>query len=138
MLIRLIYSSNVARNLDARDIEDILESSRKRNPEEDITGMLCYGGGKFMQYVEGERHTINDLYNRLIHDPRHKSVLLLDYLAIDKREFSDWSMGYVSASAENVNKIIEETTGQHEFRPEILDAQQAADLIKKLKVYLEE
>jgi hypothetical protein len=52
MLVRLLYASRV---VDARpeSIESILSQSRQFNPASGITGILCYGGGIFLQALEG-------------------------------------------------------------------------------------
>ena len=44
-----------------------------------ITGVLCYGGGIYLQALEGGRKQVNDLYTLIVKDPRHKDVVLLHY-----------------------------------------------------------
>ena len=57
MLVRLLYAS---RAVDTRDdaIEAILSQSRQHNPTCGITGILCYGGGIFLQAIEGGRMAV--------------------------------------------------------------------------------
>lgn len=96
-LVRLIYCSRFAPGLSAADIEKILEQSRKNNPAQGITGVLCYGPGVFLQCLEGPRDAVNTLFIKIAQDPRNRDVTLLEYDDIAERVFGDWSMAYVRA-----------------------------------------
>ena len=78
MLVRLLYAS---RAIDSRTdaIDTILAQSRQYNPSCGITGILCYGGGIFLQAIEGDRGAVSELYGHIQKDPRHKEVVLLHY-----------------------------------------------------------
>lgn len=95
MLVRLLYAS---RSVDTRPeaIEAILAQSRQHNPSCGITGILCYGGGVFLQAIEGGRMAVSELYGHIQKDPRHKDVVLLDYEEIPERRFGGWTMGQVN------------------------------------------
>ena len=54
MLVRLLYASRSV-DTSAEAIESILNQARQHNPEMGITGILCYGGGIFLQAIEGGR-----------------------------------------------------------------------------------
>lgn len=95
MLVRLLYASRaVDSSTDA--IGGILAHSRQYNPTLGITGILCYGGGVFLQAIEGGRMAVSELYGHIQKDPRHKDVVLLDYEEISERRFGGWSMGTVN------------------------------------------
>ena len=86
MLVRLLYASRVV-DASAEAIEAILTQSRQHNPASGITGILCYGGGIFLQAIEGGRMAVNALYGHIQKDLRHKDVVLLDYEEISERRF---------------------------------------------------
>jgi hypothetical protein len=95
MLVRLLYASRaVDSSTDA--IGGILAQSRQYNPALGITGILCYGGGIFLQAIEGGRMAVNELYGHIQKDARHKDVVLLDYEEISERRFGGWTMGTVN------------------------------------------
>lgn len=96
-LIRLIYCSRFSEKIDARQLRDILSVSRVNNPARQITGVLCYGPGVFLQCLEGPREAVNALYGKIVGDPRNKEVTLLEYDDIAERVFGEWSMAYVRA-----------------------------------------
>jgi hypothetical protein len=99
MLVRLLYASR-ALDTSPDAIESILHQSRDHNPSTGVTGVLCYGGGIFLQALEGGRMAISELYGHIQRDPRHKDVVLLQYEEISERRFSGWTMGEV-----NMNRI---------------------------------
>ena len=70
MLVRLLYASNPAKQLDNGIVDSILETSRKNNPARGITGLLCFGEGLFMQVLEGGRDEVCELYNTIVRDAR--------------------------------------------------------------------
>ena len=95
MLVRLLYASR-AQDSSTEAINAILAQSRQYNPACGITGILCYGGGVFLQAIEGGRMAVSELYGHIQKDPRHKDVVLLDYEEISERRFGSWTMGQVN------------------------------------------
>ena len=105
MLVRLLYASRaVDTSPDA--IDAILAQSRQFNPGSGITGILCYGGGIFLQAIEGGRMAVSELYGHIQRDPRHKDVVLLHYQEISERRFAGWTMGAVNMSKINTSILL--------------------------------
>lgn len=100
MLVRLLYASRAVDTSPAA-IDAILTQSRQHNPGCGITGILCYGGGVFLQAIEGGRPAISNLYGHIQSDKRHKDVQLLHYEEIAERRFGGWSMGKVDLNRVN-------------------------------------
>ncbi len=105
MLVRLLYASRTV-DSGTESINAILAASRQFNPINGITGILCYGGGIFLQAIEGGRQAVSDLYGHIQKDPRHKDVVLLHYEEITERRFGGWTMGQVDASHVNTNILL--------------------------------
>ena len=80
--------------------------SRWINPATGITGILCYGGGIFLQAIEGGRMAVSELYGHIQRDARHKDVVLLDYEEISERRFGGWTMGQVNLSKLNHSILL--------------------------------
>ena len=89
MLVRLLYASRAV-----------------DNPSGGITGILCYGGGIFLQAIEGGRTAISELYGHIQRDARHKNVELLQYEEISERRFAGWTMGAVNISKINASILL--------------------------------
>ncbi|MEY4267731.1 MAG: hypothetical protein RIS90_2266 [Pseudomonadota bacterium] len=105
MLVRLLYASR-AIDTSPDAIEMILAQSRQHNPECGITGILCYGGGIFLQAIEGGRMPVSELYGHIQKDARHKDVVLLHYEEISERRFGGWTMGQVNMSRINASILL--------------------------------
>ena len=93
-LVRLIYVSSATEMLSDEILDSILESSVRHNAPQNVTGMLLYCGGNFMQVLEGEESEITETYNRICIDPRHHDVFMLSREKIKEKDFSAWSMGF--------------------------------------------
>ena len=105
MLVRLLYASR-AIDPACNSIDEILSQSRQYNPTCGITGILCYGGGIFLQAIEGGRMAVSELYGHIQKDPRHKDVVLLHYEEITERRFGGWTMGQVNMSKINTSILL--------------------------------
>jgi hypothetical protein len=105
MLVRLLYASRAV-DTSADAIDAILAQSRQHNPSCGITGILCYGGGIFLQAIEGGRMPVSALYGHIQKDPRHKDVALLHYEEITERRFGGWTMGQVNLSKLNHSILL--------------------------------
>jgi hypothetical protein len=105
MLVRLLYASRAV-DPSPEAIETILAKSRQYNPTCGITGILCYGGGIFLQAIEGGRMAVSDLYGHIQRDVRHKDVVLLHYEEISERRFGGWTMGQVNMSKINHSILL--------------------------------
>lgn len=113
MLVRLLYASR-AIDSSADAIEAILIQSRQHNPQCGITGILCYGGGIFLQAIEGGRMPVSELYGHIQKDSRHKDLVLLHYEEITERRFAGWTMGQVNMSKINASILL-----KYAERPEL-------------------
>ena len=93
-LITLIYVSSAARSFSRVDIKDILNRSRAANAANDITGLLLFKDGHFMQVLEGDADSVDALEQKIAKDPRHYGVIRLLRTPIQHRSFGDWKMGF--------------------------------------------
>ena len=105
MLVRLLYASRAV-DTGPEAIESILAQARQHNSLTGITGILCYGGGIFLQAIEGGRMQVSDLFGHIQRDARHKDVALLHYEEIFERRFGGWSMGQVNLSKLNHTLLL--------------------------------
>jgi hypothetical protein len=104
-LIHLIYASCATRELGPNGLTDILRISRELNKPLGLTGMLLYSDGCFFQVLEGEAAAVDTLYEKLDRDKRHQQLTLIIREPIARRSFADWSMGFSSATPEELAKI---------------------------------
>ena len=106
MLVRLLYVSRALDPESGSATQSILDSARKYNAANGITGILCYGGGLYLQAVVGGRTQVNELYGYIVRDKRHQDVVLLDYQEITERRFGGWTMGQVNLAKLNSSIVL--------------------------------
>jgi len=100
-LSQLIYISRATEKLSLRDTMAIIDKARERNRADEITGLLCLGGGYFMQLLEGDGDVISRTFCRIAADPRHTSVRIVDFSLLQARRFDDWSMHLINLNDPN-------------------------------------
>ena len=106
MLVRLLYVSRSVKAETPEETESILSSSRQHNINNGITGVLCFGGGIYLQAIEGGRKQVNALYTHIVKDPRHQDVVILAYEEIAERRFGGWTMGHVRLDKLNPSIVL--------------------------------
>jgi hypothetical protein len=103
MLIQLIYVSSAVRLLSEEELLELLAQAREANRQRNVTGMLLYGEGNFLQVLEGEAADVDAVYAAIQQDPRHHHLLLIEREPIAARNFADWSMGFHRMSADELH-----------------------------------
>ncbi|WP_421716570.1 BLUF domain-containing protein [Arcobacter arenosus] len=93
-MYRILYTSSATKNLDDKELEEILEKSRINNQKKDVTGLLIVKGRTFLQCLEGEKDDVLSIYEKISNDERHTNIIDLFEEDIDERLFPQWSMGY--------------------------------------------
>ena len=76
----------------------ILVDSRVNNKFADVTGLLVYVDGNFLQVLEGEQEVVSALLEKISKDCRHEDVKVVYKTSIENRTFNSWQMAYVSPS----------------------------------------
>jgi len=106
MLVRLLYASRANQPFAPADVDAIASASHTNNPRHGITGVLCYGGGVYLQALEGSREAVSQLFTNIVRDTRHHDILLLHYHEVNEREFAGWTMGCVSTARVNAATLL--------------------------------
>lgn len=101
-LTQLIYVSSAKEEFSEQALNDLLVVARDANKKNNITGLLLYKDGDFMQVIEGEKSAIKQLFTNISRDERHSRVTLVLKEDIEQREFADWSMGFKNLTSVNV------------------------------------
>ena len=97
-LVAVVYVSSATQPFKEDEILDLLRVARQNNERDDLTGMLLYREGNFLQVLEGPASAIDKTVEKIRHDPRHKGFILMSRKKIDERQFSDWRMAFRNMS----------------------------------------
>src|SRR5476651_2327254 len=131
-MFQLIYTSTEKQAFDPLGLKSLLLRARVRNHEVDVTGILIYHSGMFLQALEGEAAAVQSVFSRIENDARHGDLRVLGRNAtVGKlRMFGDWSMGF--ADAVGAARILK---GFIDLKREIsfssLDEMQALDILRR-------
>ncbi len=90
----ILYSSQAKGQPNSQEFAIILGQSLRNNPAKEITGLLLYHDGSFMQIIEGEKANVLALYETIRHDSRHEHVKTIVEGEQNGRKFPDWAMGF--------------------------------------------
>ena len=105
--IQLLYLSNAKPELKQAELDRILEVSRKNNPSRDITGLLVFANGVFIQVLEGPSSEVTNLFETICDDTRHQEVAMLGEYVGQERIFSKWSMGFLQSTFDELTRITD-------------------------------
>lgn len=98
-LRQLVYISKEKQTFDEDDLSKLLGGARENNSAIDVSGLLIYHEGSFIQALEGDPATVEKLFEKIEADPRHENTRVLYRGEIDERSFENWSMGYKRATS---------------------------------------
>ena len=93
----VLYCSHATGLMTGEKLLQIVETSQQNNSRGGITGLLVYGGGMFLQWLEGSRPAVEALMATLSTDPRHETIVRLQVLdGLHKRLYPNWVMQSVA------------------------------------------
>jgi hypothetical protein len=110
-LYYLIYVSAADHLMTEPELLEILAVSRRNNAANEITGLLLYKENKrfenasFMQILEGKKDVVMNCYKKIARDKRHHTIIQLDKGRVAERNFPNWTMGFRSVVAEDLQRI---------------------------------
>jgi hypothetical protein len=129
---QLAYVSTAVKLMTDDELIDILKVARRRNAEHDVTGVLLYSDGTFIQVLEGEPDSVDQIFESITNDKRHKNIIKLVDGSLDKKYFPDWNMGFAAIDKDRAREI----TGFLNSTGEILDDESGNMLASILKTFI--
>ena len=94
-LYQLIYRSKARTRPSDVALAELLQQCREKNTPKNISGILLYGYGMFIQLLEGDDELVRELYyQHIANDPRHYDMKVLSEGFVNNRLFQNWSMAF--------------------------------------------
>jgi len=93
-VFQLLYISAGTKDFSEPELEAILATARENNGSLNVTGMLLYHEGSFIQALEGEQSVVEGLYQKIGKDKRHVETKVLYRGDVPDRDFKNWPMGF--------------------------------------------
>ena len=126
----LIYASTASKILPLDDIKELLKHAARKNSEHAISGFLCTNGQVFLQCIEGEKRSIEQLYANISQDYRHNQLETLYQAEIETRAFPSWSMaGILNISRQQ--EILKRFNPEGVFAPYELKPEASLDMLRE-------
>ena len=125
----MTYRSRAAEGLHPEQIMEIVDEAIAFNRRAGLTGCLVYDGGYFVQILEGEKETVEDLFRKISRDNRHLQIDILSQGWACDRMFRTWNMGYLELEeyqdgqkkqvVKEARKEMENASTQNDFIPKV-------------------
>lgn len=111
---RLIYTStaNLSDPIEGdADLRELAQEAATGNEQLGLTGMLTFVEGKFIQVLEGRLEQLEDVFERICCDFRHRDLQLIDLAPAKERKFSDWGMACMLGDEQADKELVSELQG---------------------------
>lgn len=104
-MYRLLYISYASPLMNNQELENILQKSRANNKKDEVSGMLLYHEGVFIQLLEGPEDSVKKIFSKITLDARHENLFTLMASSGGGRLFKGCPMGYKELDTNDI-KII--------------------------------
>lgn len=91
-IAQLVYRSAASHAMDETALQHLLEQARARNEAEQLTGLLVFDQGRFVQWLEGPSEGVERVWSSIQRDARHAEVERLHTPWHPERLFPEWRM----------------------------------------------
>lgn len=94
-LKRIVYTSRFNGSVTEKDIKEIERYSDINNAKKNITGTLICSDKILYQVLEGNTADIDELYEKILKDPRHNNIQCVSEefnLREEDRQYPNWNM----------------------------------------------
>lgn len=104
---QLVYHSYARAPFTEEQLVTLLEQARHHNEPRDLTGLLFYYEGQFVQLLEGCATEVEPLYAQIQQDERHQQVTTWYDGTSTERVCAGWSMGFAEPGAEEFYWLLD-------------------------------
>ena len=94
MLKTICYISDSTTHESLTKLNTLYLKAKANNQIHNITGILIYKNQNFMQVLEGESDKVDETFNRIKFDSRHRNIFKVINTPIEQRIFEDYNFGF--------------------------------------------
>lgn len=88
----ILYVSSATRLLTGSELQEVFTLAKGESLRLDITGLLLYYDGNFMEYIEGQEVNLHQAYHAIKRNISHHLITEIINVSVLQREFNDWSI----------------------------------------------
>lgn len=110
MLKTICYISDSRSNESIESIKKIYKKAKENNLTNNITGILIFHNGNFLQVLEGLEENVNETFDKIRFDTRHRNIIKVININVEERIFEDYNFGFTvvksSTEFEELNEYL--------------------------------
>ncbi|MEH6762982.1 MAG: BLUF domain-containing protein [Aequorivita antarctica] len=107
MIRTIVYISNAVMLLEKKHLDELFYQCVQNNISNNVTGILIYKEGTFIQVLEGNDQDLNNLFKTIQQDKRHNNIMTVLDRMNTKRLFTKFRTGLSSLSNARQLTILE-------------------------------
>ncbi len=133
MRYAICYVSTASEDVEIEEIKDLLDKTAQYNNKHDIRGVFLYAEGNFFQILEGEKDLVEELFEEIKKDDRHKNIIQVVGKNMKHGAFDGFKAEMVKESQKLDHELVKEYMEQVEG----LDGQTQGVVKRMLEVFIE-
>ncbi len=90
----ICYVSNTHSELRDTALEALFSETTKNNTSNNITGILLYESGNFLQVLEGDEEILKNLFDKIKADSRHRNIFVILSKTSERKIFKNYASGF--------------------------------------------
>jgi hypothetical protein len=111
----ILYRSRATSKPSDADLQHLLDRAHAHNAQANITGLLLYSDGRYVQVLEGPQDEVQAVYARILRDPRHTQVVTVSEGIGPARRFPSWHMGLGNVAQPAVARMLSAALAEEPF-----------------------
>lgn len=105
-LIRVVFVGTAPTAVNEHEMLRLLKQARIANRKQNVSGMLLYIGGCFLQTLEGEPAMVDAVSGTIFRDKPRMRLTQIAREPITEREFSEWTMGFATVDSLEAGRLL--------------------------------
>lgn len=94
MIKTICYLSDSLEHESLSKLKTLYSKAKANNKLNNITGVLIYKNQNFLQVLVGESTIVDQTFDRIKFDSRHKNIFKVINTSIEERIFEDYNFGF--------------------------------------------
>jgi hypothetical protein len=103
---QVLYFSRATAHISNAELQALARRAGEMNASKGITGALLFVDQSFIQIIEGEQQSIDELLSIIEGDPRHRDMNITLDRQVRSRDFHDWSMGLITPAQAHESEAV--------------------------------
>ncbi len=96
MRYAISYVSTARKDLLEQEVNDIMNKTNEYNKSQEITGILLFNERNFFQLIEGEKHIVQNLYEKILQDSRHHDIIKFLEMEVCRPSFDGYLTDFIT------------------------------------------